>query len=152
MDDALHIREVPHGSAAYAATVRLRDAVLRAPLGLQFSAEELAAEAASHHVAGYRGDALVGCLVLRPRDDGDVQMRQVAVAAELQGQGIGTALVRHAEALARRLGYRRMVLHARQSAVAFYERLGYARVGAQFAEVTIPHWALEKPLADAPQP
>jgi len=73
-------------------------------------------------------------------------MRQVAVAAEWQRQGIGTALVEYAEAVARKVGYRRMILHARQEAVPFYERLGYARIGGRFEEVTILHWAMEKCL------
>jgi predicted GNAT family N-acyltransferase len=144
VDEDQVICEVAHGSTEYWATVDLRDAVLRKPLGLQFSAEELDAENRSHHVACYRGNKLVGCLVLCPQGDDDVRMRQVAVVLELQGQGIGTALVEFAEALARKTGYRRMILHARDTAVAFYENLGYARVGDQFEEVSIPHWTMEK--------
>jgi GNAT superfamily N-acetyltransferase len=140
------IREVAHDSAAYRATVDLRNAILRNPLGLHFSDEELAAEKDSRHFACYRGDRLVGCLVLRPIAGGDVRMRQVAVAAELQGRGIGTALVEYAEEMARQIGYRRMVLHARETAAPFYEKLGYSRIGEGFVEVTIPHWAMEKCL------
>jgi N-acetylglutamate synthase-like GNAT family acetyltransferase len=141
-----HIHEVEHGSPAYWAMVDLRNVILRTPLGLRFSREELEAENDSHHVACYRGDRLVGCLVLRPLADGDVQMRQVAVVSDLQGQGIGKALVEHSEVLARGLGFRRMVLHARETAVSFYEKRGYARIGEVFEEVTIPHWAMEKRL------
>ena len=101
------IREIEHGSLAYWATVELRDSILRKPLGLQFSAEELDAEKDSHHLACYRGERLIGCRVLRPMAGGDVQMRQVAVVPDLQGQGIGTAIVEHSEALARGLGFRR---------------------------------------------
>ena len=74
-------------------------------------------------------------------------MRQVAVVSDLQGQGIGRALVEYSEALARKLGFRRMVLHARETAVAFYKKLGYLRIGGRFEEVTIPHWAMTKQLA-----
>ena len=125
----------------------LRDSILRKPLGLHFQTEELNAESDSRHVACYRGDRLVGCLVLRPITGADVQMRQVAVAAELQGQGIGTALVEFAEALARNVGYRRIVLHARETAVPFYRELGYSSVGDGFKEVTLAHWAMEKALS-----
>ena len=52
----------------------------------------------------------------------------------------------YSETLARDDGYRRMILHARETAVAFYENLGYARVGDRFVEVTIYHWAMEKRL------
>ena len=65
---------------------------------------------------------------------------------ELQGQGIGRALVEYAEAAARQGGCCRMVLHARETAVPFYEKLGYSRVGQRFEEVTIPHWAMERRL------
>ncbi len=139
------ISEIPHGSAAHWATVALRNAVLRKPLGLHFSAEELDAEKDSYHVACYRGERLVGCLVLLPQGE-DVRMRQVAVVAEWQGCGIGTAMVRYSEALAQKLGFRRMVLHAREAAVPFYEKLGYSKMGEGFEEVTIPHWAMVKPL------
>jgi len=140
------IREVEHGSLEYLATVDLRDSILRKPLGLQFSAEELGAEKDSHHLACYRGDRLVGCLVLQPLRGREVRMKQVAVVPDLQGQGIGKALVEYSEAMANRLGFRRMILHARETAVPFYERLGYARFGDRFEEVTIPHWAMEKSL------
>jgi predicted GNAT family N-acyltransferase len=140
------ICEIQHGSPEYWATVALRDSVLRKPLGLRFSDEELKAEEGSRHIACYRGDSLVGCLVLRPIAGGGIQMRQVAVVPELQGQGTGRAMVEYSEALACSMGHRRMVLHARETAVPFYEKLGYAKVGERFVEVTIPHWAMEKPL------
>jgi len=144
VDEQRLIREVEHGSLAYWATVELRDSVLRRPLGLQFSIEELKAEKDSRHLACYRSDRLVGCLVLRPSAGGDVRMRQVAVVPELQGQGIGRAMVEYSEALAQTIGFTRMILHARETAVDFYEKLGYAKVGERFVEVTIPHWAMEK--------
>jgi ribosomal protein S18 acetylase RimI-like enzyme len=149
VNERLVIREVVHGSAAYRATVELRLSMLRAPLGLHFSAEELAAEKESHHLACYCGARLVGCLVLRPLGDSAAQMRQVAVVADLQGQGIGTALVRQCEELADKMGYRSIILHARDTAVAFYERLGYEKAGDRFLEVTIPHWAMEKRPGDS---
>ncbi len=143
----LMMREVAHGSPDYWATVALRDVVLRQPLGLQYSPQELQAEADSRHLACYCGDELAGCLVLRPAADGDVRMRQVAVAPSMQRRGVGAALVAYCETLARELGFRRMVLHARETSVPFYERLGYLRHGQRFEEVTIPHWSMAKTLA-----
>ena len=141
------IREVAHGSPDYWAMVALRDAVLRKPLGLRYADEQLAAEKDSLHIACYRGKRLVGCLVLSPQD-GDGRMRHVVVVEDLRGQGIGTALVGYCEAAARRIGYRQIVLNARETAVPFYERQGYRRIGERFQQVTIPHWAMVKPLAD----
>jgi ribosomal protein S18 acetylase RimI-like enzyme len=73
-------------------------------------------------------------------------MRQLAVDEEARGRGIGRMMVRYAEDLARELGFRRMVLHAREPAVPFYELLSYTRVGDRFTEVTIPHWAMVRVL------
>jgi GNAT superfamily N-acetyltransferase len=146
------ICEVAHGSPEYWATVDLRSSVLRTPLGLRYLPGELEDEKNSHHIVCYCGDRLVGCLMLSPREGGDVQMRQVAVLPESQRQGIGRALVEYCEAWARDAGYRRMILHARDTAVAFYENLGYARVGDRFVEVTIDHWAMEKCLTEACPP
>jgi GNAT superfamily N-acetyltransferase len=140
------IREVVFGSTEYAATLELRDAILRTPLGLQITAEDLFHEEKSYHVACYIANKLAGCLVLRPLEGGDIRMRQVAVLAQMQRQGIGTALVEYAEILAHKAGYRRMILHARDTAVPFYERLGYCRFGDSFDEVTIRHWQMEKYL------
>lgn len=141
-------REVPHGSADYAACVRLRDLLLRAPLGLAFSEAELAAEATDYHLAGFSGgNTLVACLVLSPRGDGTaIRMRQVAVASEWQRNGIGTQLVAFAEAFARAKGFRFMSLHARMGVTGFYEPLHYTASGIPFTEVGIPHIAMHKTL------
>ena len=140
------ICEVSFGSPEQEATVQLRLDVMRKPLGLAFSPEELAAEDGFHHIACYRGSKLVGCLVLAPGPNGDVQMKQVAVIPDLQRQGIGAAMVLFSEDFARKHGYRRMTMHARENAVEFYEKYGYAKIGDRFTQVTIPHWEMVKDL------
>jgi predicted GNAT family N-acyltransferase len=145
------ICEIAHGSPEYWATVDLRDVILRKPLGLRFAPDELAAEKDSRHIACYLGDTLIGCLVLQPIGGGDVRMKQVAVVPKWRRRGIGRAMVEYSEALARRIGFTRMVLHARDTAVAFYETLGYAKTGDRFVEVTIPHWPMAKRLMDIPR-
>jgi ribosomal protein S18 acetylase RimI-like enzyme len=147
MPEELTIREVKHGSLEYQATVDLRFRILRRPLGLSFTDAELAGEHDSHHVACYSGKGLVGCLVLLPRSAEEIQMRQLAVEPGCQKQGFGKLLVKHSEKLARELGYPRMILHARETAVTFYENLGYTKVGERFIEVTLPHWKMIKSLA-----
>jgi ribosomal protein S18 acetylase RimI-like enzyme len=139
-------REVPHGSDAYAATVRLRDTILRQPLGLMFSEAELAAEADSFHLGCWQGDRLLGCLVLRPETATRIRMRQVAVRSDSQGQGIGRELLRFCEAFAVARGYLEMSLHARESAVPFYHKLGYQREGDRFIEMSLPHFRMWRRL------
>ncbi len=142
----MDLRWIPHLSPAYALAVALRRDVLRKPLGLEFTEAQLAGEAADLHLAAFDGPKLVGCLLLSDRGSGRVQMRQVAVREDRQGQGLGALMVCESEAEARRRGFATMVLHARETAVPFYLKLGYAVVGEAFVEVGIPHLAMEKVL------
>jgi predicted GNAT family N-acyltransferase len=135
-----------HASRRCAEMVELRHAVLRAPLGLVFSDEELLAEADSVHIGCWQGEQLVGCLVLKPAADDIVHMRQVAVRPAHQRKGIGRELVAYSERHARELGFRTMALHARESAVPFYCRLDYIADGPRFLEVGIPHFQMRKTL------
>jgi len=146
MSSDLVFRVVEFGSPEYVETVALRDDILRRPLGLHFTPELLGEEAHDIHLACYRNDDLAGCLILVPLADGDIKMRQVAVAADAQRTGVGSALVKESERIAFERGFARMVLNARLTAVPFYLRLGYLAVGEEFLEVTIPHHAMEKHL------
>ncbi len=138
--------EIGYGSAAYEAGVTLRSSVLRAPLGMEFSRAELERESSQHHLACYRDGKLVACLLLVPGAGGEIRMRQVAVRLEMQGQGVGSALVGFAEEHAKARRFSRMTLHARESALPFYAKLGYQRVGSRFLEIQLPHWEMRKSL------
>ena len=73
-------------------------------------------------------------------------MRQVAIKTSHQGQGFGTRLVTFAEDVARSAGFREIFAHAREGAVPFYRRLGYAVEGEPFVEVSIRHFTIRKRL------
>ena len=138
---------IDFGTPEYDETVRLRDQVLRKPLGLEFTAEQLAKEYDSWHlVATDANGNLLACLVLVPQEAGAIKMRQVAVRPDVQGRGVGAALVKVSEQLAHDKGFQEMVLHARDTAVSFYQKLGYSIDGAQFTEVGIPHFKMQKKL------
>lgn len=89
---------------------------------------------------------LVGTLILTALSEAEVKMRQVAVEETWQGKDIGARLVAFAEDLARRKGFRKVVLNARKSVVGFYEKLEYERIGGEFIEVTLPHQKMGKKL------
>lgn len=125
--------------------MELRRRILRLPLGLDFSPSDLGVESDHLHLVALQGGAAVGCLVLVGQGT-NVKLRQVAVCESLQGSGIGALMVAESERKARELGFQRMVLHARESAVGFYLRLGYACEGEEFEEVGIPHRLMQKEL------
>lgn len=139
-------KPVVHGSADYEETVALRYQILRKPLGLDFSEEQLAAEANDFHLAAYMGDKLVACLILTKVRDTEIKMRQVAVAEEAQGRGIGKKLVKFSEDFAREKGFTLMTLHARETAVPFYLTMQYNIKGQPFTEVGLPHKKMYKLL------
>jgi N-acetylglutamate synthase-like GNAT family acetyltransferase len=142
----MELRWIDPKSPDYREMVELRRKVLRIPLGLDFTPDQLSAEAGDPHLVAIQDGRIVGCLLLTARGEHIVQMRQVAVVPELQGSGIGALMVVESERKARELGFARMILHARDVAVGFYERLGYGRVGEPFIEVSIPHQEMGKPL------
>jgi len=138
--------EIEHGTKEYEQTVSMRDEVLRKPLGLQFSPGELTDEKSSFHLACLRDGILVACLVLKPLPGKQIRMRQLAVRSGSRGQGLGRTLVSYSESFARDQGHEEMVLHARETAVGFYEKAGYTVSGDRFVEVTIPHFSMRKSL------
>jgi predicted GNAT family N-acyltransferase len=136
---------VAHGSELYVKAVDLRRRVLRWPLGLEFTAEELAAEADQAHFVIQVADKVVACasVVLLPDA---AKVRQVAVAPECAGQGLGRAIMAECEQWAKQRGRDLIVLHARRSAEPFYLRLGYSMIGEEFEEVGIPHVRMQLTL------
>jgi predicted GNAT family N-acyltransferase len=142
----LRLQRIPFSSPAYALSIALRHSLLRAPLGLHFTLTELQGEHEQIHLGAWDGAELAGCLVLAPIDLHLVKMRQVAVREDHQRLGVGTALVRHAEKVAREYYFDTLILHARDSAVPFYQKLGYRQEGVEFMEIGIPHVRMWLPL------
>ena len=137
---------VRHGSLEYEEVVALRDEVLRKPLGLSYNPEELDQEKDSFHLASQEGAVMAACLTLKPVDGKCIKMRQLAVRESSQGKGLGRELVNHAESFAKERGYAEIILHARETALGFYEKLGYQAEGARFIEVGLPHFLMRKRL------
>jgi predicted GNAT family N-acyltransferase len=140
------LKIIDHGTPEYQQMVKLRDDVLRKPLGLQFSPDELAKEKDHLLMAAYEDDQLLGCCMLVEEDPQTVRLRQMAVLNDLQGKGIGKALMNFAENLARDRGYKIITMHARKNSIGFYEKMGYEKSGVEFQEITIPHYVMEKKL------
>lgn len=120
--------------------------ILRQPLGLSFTDEELAREKEDILIGAFDDDDLLACCLLTRADNNSVRLRQMAVQNNLQGKGIGASMMNFAETVARDKGFKKMVMHARKTALGFYEKLGYSVVGDEFTEVTIPHFVMEKSL------
>jgi len=140
------IKQIDHGTAEYTQMVELRNDILRQPLGLVFDPEELARETEDILIAAFEEEKMLGCCLLTKVDNKGVRLRQMAVQNNLQGKGIGAAMMNYAENVARDAGYHKIIMHARKTAIGFYEKLGYKVTGKEFQEITIPHYVMEKKL------
>src|SRR5437763_451213 len=140
------LKIIDYGTVEYEEMLKLRDEILRKPLGLHFSPEEVEKEKSNLLIAAYEDKKMLGCCMLVQEKPGTVRLRQMAVINDLQGKGIGRALMQFAENLARDRGYKKITMHARKNAIGFYEKLGYRKVGTEFQEITIPHYVMEKEL------
>ena len=131
------LKVIYHGTKEYDQMVKLRYEVMRKPLGLSFSQDELEKE---------KDDAIIGCCMLTKIDNNCTRLRQMAVQKNKQGKGIGESMIAFAENIARDRGYKRLMMHARDTAIGFYEKYGYKVKGNEFIEVNIKHHVMEKEL------
>lgn len=140
------LKLIDYGSPEYDQMLRLRYDMLRKPLGLNFSADELEREKEDVLMGAFEDDRILGCCLLTAEAPQQVRLRQMAVPNSLQGKGIGRALMIFAENIARDMGYKTLMMHARITAIGFYEKLGYVKQPGEFTEVTIRHVIMEKKL------
>jgi N-acetylglutamate synthase-like GNAT family acetyltransferase len=140
------LRIIDYGTKEYQQMVNLRIEILRKPLGLSFDPKELEKEKEDVLMGAFEDDKILGCCLLTKMDQHTMRLRQMAVPNSMQGKGIGRALMIFAENIARDLGYKKLCMHARKTALGFYEKLGYTTTGEEFIEITIPHYIMEKAL------
>ncbi|NDP20280.1 MAG: GNAT family N-acetyltransferase [Paludibacter sp.] len=138
------IREIKCNSEEYRNELKLRDEVLRKPLGMCLYDENMEAEKNDIHIGAYLNNSLVGVLILTKLNSNDLKMRQVAVKGTMQSKKIGSKMVCYAEDFAKNSGYKNMMLNARKTAVAFYEKQGYKRISDEFLEINLPHYKMSK--------
>lgn len=140
------LKFIDYGTPEYHQMIDLRMQILRTPLGLSFTKEDLEKEQNDMLLGCFDEEQLEGCCLLTEVEPGTVKLRQMAVLYGLQGKGIGRVLMNFAENVARDAGYKKLTMHARKTAIGFYEKLGYTTCSDEFEEVTVPHFEMEKIL------
>ena len=139
---------ITYKSAEYDEMVALRHKILREPLGLSFTEQDLAKDEQDILLALFmpRTNKMIACCILSPVGEGLVKLRQMAVDNANQREGIGTAMLSFTEYVAAKEGFIRIELNAREVAVGFYQKYDYQITGNKFIEVGIPHYKMEKQL------
>ena len=145
------ISMVDHGWERFDELLDLSYAVLYGPFGVEREAEWYhPANGSEFAVALGEDSALLGTARLLPAPgESSRQIRQVVVAPAAHGGGVGRALMAALESVALAEDAEELYLHARQSAIGFYERLGYVGEGDEFTSTLtgIPHRTMRKRLA-----
>lgn len=133
-------------SSWYQQELALRERILRQPLGLRLSEADRQADQRSQHFALIEEEKMLACVIATPINAELTKLRQMAVDPGHQGKGLGRQLMAFAEQQLQKLGYQKIELHARETAIDFYRKLGYQTVGDSFIEQTIPHIKMSKSL------
>jgi len=139
--------QVEFGTPQFDQLLDLRTRLLRIPLSIEFHVKDIQQEWAEYHFGLYTmKHELLACLSMKRISFEEVKMRQVAVEVEQQGKGYGQKLVKEVEQWCRNEGFAKISLHARDTAVPFYDKMNYKTVGDEFFEVNIAHYKMEKAL------
>ena len=138
-------KEITHRSAEWTDAVRLREKILREPLGSSFTDQELEEEKYHFQIAGFLDNAIIATAVLVPEGD-EMKMQRVVVTENLRSLNIGSEMMAFCEKFASDKNFKVMYCHARDSAVNFYFKNGYIGIGDYFDEDGIPHLKMRKKL------
>lgn len=140
------IRQIEYNSPQYDQMIKLRDEILKRPLGLSFSRKQLEEESKDLFIGAFEDDEMIGCCVLTPIDAFTIRLRQMAVQNNLQHKGIGRTILAFAENISRDKGFKTLTMHARKTVTSFYKKQGYKIIGDEFTEVSLPHFIMTKEL------
>ena len=143
----MSIKIIDYNSIEYREMINLRMEILRKPLGLSFTPETLEKEKEDILIGAFDDEKITACCILTKIDSTIIQLRQMAVHPKMERNGLGASILAFAENIARDAGFRILIMHARKTAVGFYEKQGYEIHGDEFLEVSIPHYEMRKKLS-----
>lgn len=128
---------------------QLRYQVLRAPWQQPAGSERDDSDATAFHLMAIDNDGCLAVGRVHMVDENVAQVRYMAVAEHAQGQYLASHLLMLLQRYAQQQGASLMRLHARDSALGFYQKAGYRVVEPShllFGE--IQHYLLEKSLVE----
>ncbi|PKN55836.1 MAG: GNAT family N-acetyltransferase [Deltaproteobacteria bacterium HGW-Deltaproteobacteria-14] len=128
------------------AAFQLRQRVFVEEQGVPAALERDALDAVAHHVVLLEGERAIGTGRVRLVAPDVAKVERVAVDVDRRGQGSGRRVMEALEERARALGAANVRLAAQESAVAFYQRLGYTAHGERFWDAGLPHRWMDKAL------
>ena len=152
------VKYIKYGSEEYQRTLKLRNEVMRKPLGKDISDEDFSCEANQIIIGAFETntmvkDLLIGIGILSYKGDNRWFVEYVCVDTVLQKKGVGSALVQCLEKIARDRGATVLGLDSRLATIDFYQRFGFMQKGEIFYKDIAPvgHVYMEKELLPIPK-
>lgn len=139
----------PDSAKEWADYYYLRWKFLRAPWGEPEGSEKDAIEDKTVHRAAFIGKKLVGVARFQVNSPDEGQIRYMAVDENCRKMGIGKKLVAALEKAAIESNVQRIILDARENAVAFYQAIGYKVIADSYLLFgKIQHFLMQKELSE----
>lgn len=107
---------------------------------------EIEGEEGCLHFVLYQDDNPVATCRLLKKEHHVAKLQRMAVLKEGRGLQLGKELMREAEKIAAEHGINEIILGAQNTAIGFYEKLGYQIEGDEFLDANIPHHMMKKML------
>lgn len=125
----------------------LRYEVLRKPWNQPLGSERDKEEDTSIHAFIKENERVLAVGRLQFTDERTAQVRFMAVDPSQQGKGLGKLIMQYLEGKALENGRTKVVLHARENALKFYESCGYAiKERSHLLWGQVQHWLMEKEI------
>lgn len=140
------LKIIDYGTKEYQQMIDLRNEILRNPLGMTLNDNDIKTDKDHILIGAFEDEKMLGCCMLVKESNNTVLLRQMAVGNQLQGKGIGRALMDFAENIARDIGFNEIAMHARATSTGFYEKMGYKTSGSEFIKLSISHVLMKKKI------
>ena len=125
--------------------------ILRKPIGLHRSTIRDKLEKISYHImATSNKREIIGVGRLHFVNTKESQIRYMAVDKNFRKKGVGNAIVHNLEMHSANNYRNNIILYAREDAVIFYSKLGYANLGKIDVGIDIKHFQMKKNLKNYP--
>ena len=147
----MNVCRSPKTAVEFERYYQLRWQVLRKPWGQALGSERDGLEQESfHRMIIDKNNTVLAVGRLEKTSQFSGQIRFMAVSPKAQGQGLGQIIITALELAAQKLGITDLTLNARESAMAFYLKLGYQSHGfSHLLFDEIKHFAMSKALTHA---
>ena len=90
------------------------------------------------------GDTVVACMRAQYVDETKKEVKIGRIVTLTHGGGIGRLLMRESlAAIKEKMPFTRLFVHSRDSAIGYYEKMGFVPVSGEFDDCGVPHIEME---------